>query len=610
MWGSAAALLVIVTLVCRSVPFWPLSPLQQTFAQGAVLLGALSAGGALVLLRRRPTERAHAVVAVTSCVLATVLSVNLTHTPFGLDGLDRDQAFRTASMTRFALSAVPADFGYPDLGPFYPPLWFWTSGRLAVLLGIPGWEMMKWAQIGTAFLVPLLGYLVWRRVLPAGPAAAAAVLGTLVAAIPPKGDEWLALVLMVPWWLDAFADVQATDRRRLPAWWHGFAAGMLLSLHTAFFIPAAMATVILLVLRSRQGRLGEVLRRGSVLVLVGLLVWCWVWVPMLLERLAGAASENRQFFWLGGDADVPDPITLTPAGLVMLCGLVGSVWFARRRPLAEAQTVFLAGTGVAVTVGVLMTGIGRPILVHKIYPMVDYAMVSAAVAATVLVLQRIRAVALRRRVSILATVLAVAAATTFALDTVTEQLSADELERAYRTAAPNGIAAAQSLEEDGLGPSGGDATTTGEQTPPSPRAVPPQQVAELVRRAVPRDELPVVLSTRYDVYAFYGFYNFLQVNDFYSHPHAHYSDRLALLGELSTVREPQTMHTRLTTNRFDPVDALVLDVTQDGYGWTYRRNAFPDPTQPVTITLSPQAFQDPDLFSLTRVGDQVVVVPR
>lgn len=296
IWLIAGAVVATAVLTARSMRFNPLGVLTSVMSQLLVVLAGFIVVSLVYALRRKGTAWAHALCATTAALCSGVLAVALAKTPFGLNGLNADQSFRSADMTRFSLTAAPVDFGYPGHGSFIPPLWFWVSGRAAAVLGMDGWEAMKWAQIATAFLVPLAGFVFWRRVAGTGPGALATVLGVLAVPDPIKGDEWLSLVIMLPWWLDAFADVRAVGIRRWPAWAHGLVAGLMLSLYTAFFLPAAVATVGISIWYIWKETWRPFFLRCLIIVAVGLIVWGWVWVPAMYERLTGPPFELFQCF--------------------------------------------------------------------------------------------------------------------------------------------------------------------------------------------------------------------------------------------------------------------------------------------------------------------------
>ena len=67
---------------------------------------------------------------------------------------------------------------YIDLPTYYPLGWFWMGGRLAELLGIPGWEVYQpWALVSLAGVACLL-VPVWQRMTGSLPVAVGVALVT------------------------------------------------------------------------------------------------------------------------------------------------------------------------------------------------------------------------------------------------------------------------------------------------------------------------------------------------------------------------------------------------------------------------------------------------
>jgi len=220
-WLLAATAVIVTIMVTQRIDFDPLSDITSGTTQAIVLIFAVTAIGLCLSIRHRSGVWPHIVVSACAAVTASVLAISLAKVPFGLDGLGGDQSFRSVAMTRYSITALPADFGYRGLGTFMPPLWYWLAGRVAAAIGMPGWTLLKWAQIVTAFLAPALAFWFWRRVVDLRAAAVVAAIAVVAVPNPLKGEQWLSMALILPWWLNAFADIHGPRVRRWPAWLHG-----------------------------------------------------------------------------------------------------------------------------------------------------------------------------------------------------------------------------------------------------------------------------------------------------------------------------------------------------------------------------------------------------
>ena len=210
----------------------------------SVLVGLLLpvAAWAAARARDRRTSSEALVLAGSGVLLAGTVTALLHGTRWSMNAVYSDAGFRTEAVTRFTDTPALADYAYRGLPAYYPPLLPWLQGRTADLLGVPGWSVMKSAQLLVCLLVPLASWLLWRRVVPGRRAAWVAGVVAVATALPLKPDEWLVLTLAVPWWLEVCRGVRVPGRRRLGAVGHGLVLGLLLLTHTYFFAPLALAT--------------------------------------------------------------------------------------------------------------------------------------------------------------------------------------------------------------------------------------------------------------------------------------------------------------------------------------------------------------------------------
>jgi galactan 5-O-arabinofuranosyltransferase len=228
IWASARAL---------GVEPWNRDAAPWVLVTVGCVTALLVAGSVVVALRGSPDRCAPDVLApllvsATSATIGGLAAAALHGTRWNFNALYSDAGFRTEAATRFADSPALADYGYRGLPSYYPPPLPWVEGRLAALLGMPAWTVMKPVTLVVAALVPVLAYVLWRRLLPDLTAAAVVAATSLTSADLVKPDEWLVLALVVPWWLELVRDLRRPGVRRLPAWAHGMILGGLLLVHS------------------------------------------------------------------------------------------------------------------------------------------------------------------------------------------------------------------------------------------------------------------------------------------------------------------------------------------------------------------------------------------
>ena len=182
-------------------------------------------------------------VGTVGLFLTTALALMLKNTPYTVGAVTGDQRFYTYSVTKFAAYAGYVDAVYRDLPTFYPPLYYYILGRLAALLHVEPYHMMKTGLLATTFVMPYFSTWLWRRIVDYKLAVAAAFVMVIYQQWF-KPAEWLTLVLFIPWWLYWVEDVgqqrPVTWRGQLRWWLLGGLLGALIfqTYYYWFFIVA------------------------------------------------------------------------------------------------------------------------------------------------------------------------------------------------------------------------------------------------------------------------------------------------------------------------------------------------------------------------------------
>jgi galactan 5-O-arabinofuranosyltransferase len=560
-----------------------------------------------LLLRSRPPGAVPAVLApllvsVTSATTAGLATAALHGTRWSFNALYSDAGFRTEAATRFADSPALADYGYRGLPSYYPPVLPWVEGRLAALLGIPAWTAMKPVTLVVALLVPVLAYVLWRRLLPDLTAAAVVALTSLTTADLVKPDEWLVLALVLPWWLELVRDLRHPGVRRLPAWGHGLILGALLLVHSFYFVPLALATLVGVVLDAVAGR-PMPLRPGRAVAVaaVGLLCASPYWVPLAVLRLQGAPADNLQRRWSPGGFEIP-PLPLSPDAVGLL-GLCCVAWLVHRRGTAWARALTVAlGTSYAFFVGgQLLQPYGVAVLPEK----ADELIKALLVVGGALAVRDLMAAAVRRRgtrATVLVTVLALLAGVPAVVQYAAHSVAGRQARTALHMRYP-----------DGSFPAGGPPVNPA--TTRHPWGVSPLADEPSTRRVVEAwtsldgrapDGRTVLLTARADLLATTPVHPFTAWKSIYSHPEGQFLARLQLLRRVSRCGSARCAWLLLRDNRFDRVDGAVLTRASGGLRLALTTDTFPDAWQVTPVVFPARLFARP-YFERRYVGDVAVI---
>jgi galactan 5-O-arabinofuranosyltransferase len=575
------------------------------FAVVELVVAALTVG--IWVTVRRGSTAATVVVAATSVVLCGLATVALHGTRWSFNGLYSDAGFRTEAATRFADTAASADYGYRGLPAYYPPALPWLEGRLALLLDVPAWAAMKPVTLVMAALVPVLGWLLWRRVLADLPAAlvtAAVVLATVDLVRP---DEFLVLTLVVPWWLDLVRGLRRPGVRPLPAWAYGAVLGVLLLFHTFYFVPLAVATVagvVVDVVRRRPWPLRPA--RAAVVAAVGVLIASPYWVPMAMLKLSGAPSDNLQMRWSEPGFELPP--WPDGVGLVGLLGLAGVVWLVlrvRRCRLAETLALTLAATYAFYLGGQWLQRWQVAVLPEKSGTLIAALLATSGVLALYELLGALLRSSGQRRVGLLR---AVAVAVSAAL-----VLTAVGSFAATWVIGTKARAAQRMRYPDGSWPSGGPPTYPTTRHPWSVladgRGEPSvDQVRATWRQLTGRSmsDRTLLVTTRADLLATTPVHSFIAWKSIYSHPYGRFTARLDLLRHASRCADARCAWRLLRDNPYDRVDGLVLTRTAAGLHMDVATDIFPNGWVTTPIDFRPGLFSRP-YFTRRDAGDVAVV---
>lgn len=298
---------------------------------------------------RRVLTYAAAYLSPAALVVSST-AIPLAATRLYLDGVQVDQGFRTQFLSRMATTWKPVDMAYADIPTYYPVGWFWGGGRLAHLLGIPGWEVFQpWALVSISATACLL-VPVWQRLsgsLALG--TAIALIETAVVLVTTPEEPYAAIVALgAPAATVLAGRAMRGSRNAMIA--VAIFLGASASMYTLFTGAIALSVVVIAVVvaaEQRGFRLAPIVR----LVIVGvssMLIAAIAWGPYFLAILRGAphSGATAMHYLPAEGTEVPVPfLAASVIGVLSLIGLVYLVVRIREadvRALAVGLIVFYA----------------------------------------------------------------------------------------------------------------------------------------------------------------------------------------------------------------------------------------------------------------------------
>jgi Arabinofuranosyltransferase N terminal len=341
MATNPTAVAVAVWLVALPAVLVPRTGALDPFSQRAWSL-SLGAGFACVIVLvcvgfwlagRRVAAAALPVLAGASAGLlaawvALTLRIGLSGTPFGYGGLLGDAGRQTATATRFTVTVASSDAWVPGLPGEYPPLFFWLVGRGAVVLDMPAWRLIGNAEVLVTSAAVLVGFALWRRLVPSWVALAVAALVLATFGDPRKAYEVVTVMAFVPWVLATFG---APPKGRLHWLAAGVIGGLIVLTYQAWMVFGGLGILALIVRtwRATEDRRRYVLHLAGVAA-VAVVVSSWYVVPFVYAVLTRPSLAVSDMYVPASLQQQALPfLAATPLGVLQLVGLGGLVLLRR-----------------------------------------------------------------------------------------------------------------------------------------------------------------------------------------------------------------------------------------------------------------------------------------
>ncbi|WP_448851803.1 galactan 5-O-arabinofuranosyltransferase [Corynebacterium sp. 335C] len=580
--GGALAMLVAWFVLKRtSLPAFGGSNVSRAVAS-AVIVALLAAVVAAMAwwANRGPGNRprwAEALATVLAYLspaglVAGALAVPLSSTRLYLDGISVDQEFRTEYLTRMASEFGLHDMSYIDVPPFYPAGWFFLGGRLANVLGMPGWEvfqpwgLMTLAAAGCA-LVP-----VWRRLCGSLVVAAAIGLTTTAVALSTTAEEPYAAAVAMG--LPALA---VMARRALAGAWSAMAGVIVFlgvsatwyTLHTA--VGAAIVAVLAVVVAA-VARTWLPLLRLAVMGAGSGLIALTTWGPYLWARVTGAAASGATATHYLPENGARLPLPMLSFSVIGVVCLAGVAWLVVRALDPDARAL---GIGVLTMYGWAVASMAATLLGGTLLGFrLDAPVAIMLATAGVLAIADVRLTGVERLWP------------QFAPADVARRVSA--VAAAFVLVA--GVAYAQAIPSRLHGPIDLAHTDTDGYGERADRFAPDAGVhyAEIDRVLREKGLEPsesVVLTDERNFQAYWPWYSFQALTSHYANPLGEFDRRNAAIAEWAALRDPAAFDAAIDASPWRGPDAMIL------------RGDLSDPEQPLMLDLADDIYpNDPNVL--------------
>jgi galactan 5-O-arabinofuranosyltransferase len=604
-WLLAAVFLGAGWAAVTRLDFDPRGPLVSMALQ--LVLAGLVAAAAGLSVASRPTLRPWAmdvIAAAMSAWIGVVLAVALHGSTYSVGGLGIAAANRTPAAVRFAETWHLVDYSYKGLPAFYPSLLPWVAGRLAALTDLTPWLALKVVNIAAMTLAPIAGYVLWSRILRPQLAmfvpVAMAALATLLPVMLQQPDTFVAVAVVVPWWIDAVYGVRRPPVRAWPFWLAGLIGALVFCLYYYFYFPLALALLLMPVLdRMHRPLIAHPYRQRALVLGTAAALAAVYWLPVAVSILRAQDPVSLQNFWFRPDMAVLRVDVFQPslAGAVMLLGLAHLLLTCRRDRTSLAMLLVLAAGYLWYVLSAVGNLVGLPVLGNRTVPFLDLVLLVAGIRGGAALLTAATRALIRSRgpetarPMLVAPVVLALLAFVVGQQYATTTLAYGHVRQSHDTPLPNGR----------LQPY----ASPGTRAP----SVSEHRLEEAVRTRWSGLGEPVVLSTNVPLLKLSGFYAFNQWHAIYANPAGEFYARVDLVRRLAGTRSPAEFDRLARANRFDPIDAFVLRGRGQSLRYQYIDVTYPYGAGRKTVAFRRAQFS-PSYWRTTQVGGYFVAVRR
>lgn len=446
----------------------------------------------------------------------------LRNTYFSYSGVESDLEFVTAAITKYANYHTFVDFTYKDLAAFYPPLYFYVLGKIAAVIGIEPYQIVRYALFALAAILPPVIYWLWSRLISKRFSMIFTISLFLLLHVSffYKQYEFLSLALILPWW---FIYVQPKlipiGKKKYTFFLVGGILGALLfqTYYYWFFLMILYLVVQLVVdvYQNRSWKTAMEIIRYPLLVLVLVAFFSSLfWFPLLMNLYEYGVYPSQAHYFKQYMLDLPLRFS-SMSDITFAVGFIALIFMTKINSSYQRFGWLLITCVVWQMLGHVGLAIGKPLLHFK---MLDFLHLLTLIGIAGIInwvtkLEKFREYTKTTLATILVMLIMVNG------QIITDFQYGEAYQKAVTESKPSDVKYIQeSLDYKGK----------------------------------------VFLTDQYKLHSFLPTYDFISWGVFYSHHSGMREERIEFLEQLSKFKNPVFVSYMLRYNRFDQVDFLYL----------------------------------------------------
>ncbi|WP_044642159.1 arabinofuranosyltransferase [Risungbinella massiliensis] len=478
------------------------------------------------------------------------------NTYFGFGGIEDDLEFITASITKYKVYWSWVDFSYQDLSAFYPPLYFYILGKIAWLLDIEAYKMVRYGLFLEALLLTPFLYFIWSK-LKGHTFALLLTFWTVLFfphAFHMKPYEFITMTCILPWW---FSYVEPQNKYEKIGKQHiyflligGVLGALLFQTYYYWFFLLFVYLFLQIchhVWKNKSFRaVWQTYRQTFQVLILMFLASSYFLIPLLSNFVSYGVLPQQNRYLTYSMLKIPTFTNMDFQNVILLIGLGSLIYFSRKNEWMRKILLLVISCYLWELLSLIGILIDKPLLHFKMFVFLEYLLL---IGFSYLLYHITTLPGLRGKNNILIGSLLVMAFLTLGQHTIkiTESFDYHQTNVASK----------------------------------------PTEVAVLERHDV---QGKVILTDNNKLQMFVPIFDFVSREYAFSHHSGQRGERIQFLRELAKSQNPEFIAWMLRYNRFSAVDYVWLYQNQ----LTLMVDAFPKPEFPSTqIIFQPNAFQGP-----------------
>jgi len=466
-----------------------------------------------------------------------ILSFLFYRTEFGYNGLYADNFYRTAYITQMAYSGYPQDMAFKGFSAFMAPLYWYLLALLAIIFHIEPYKMVRIGFLGSYFILPILLYEVWKKILNKKASFySTAVFFTFIANYSEIIwiDHLISYMFFIPFFIYYFENYTGKHFSRKDY----LIAGILGSLLICTFYLYFLLTPIYLIISFIQNKSGEnlvefkkKLKRLIYITFSTAIFSSWFWIPLMFNIIFIGFESHQNFFFPKYALDMPfeNYLDFNLFSIVLILGVIFILMKFSTSNFLKILGNLVLSVYILYILGFIGLLIGFPLVHYRVLVISYYAIIIAFSLFYIEFFQLLKKNDILKHIK-------------HKIDLQTIEIFILIMILFYQNY---------------------DNTRKLSKSESYNRSV-NQEIPDEVDIFLKLDyEDKVFLTQYYEVAAFLPIYLFVVHNAHFSHPSALNNERIKVLKDLSECTSSKEFYEKIMNNKFGPIDYFILEPTND-----------------------------------------------